>query len=79
MQPALFRLGAITASSEFLTTVPRAAMVQAIKKHATEPRPIRDGQPILSNYLHANIEFYMLTDAERRRTAIRLYAEGFES
>jgi hypothetical protein len=78
MQPALFRLGAITASSEFLTTVPRPAMVQAIKKHATEPRPIRDGQPIMSNHLHGNTDFYMLTDAERRRTAIRLYRESCE-
>ena len=48
MQPALFRLGAIVATPDFLASVPRPAMVQAIKRHATERRPIRDGQPILS-------------------------------
>ena len=48
MQPALFRLGAIVATPDFLASVPRPAMVQAIKRHATERRLIRDGQPILS-------------------------------
>jgi hypothetical protein len=51
MQPALFRLGAIVATPDFLAAIPRPAMVQAIKRHATETRPIRDGQPILSDFV----------------------------
>ena len=47
MQPALFRLGAIVASPDFLAAVPRPALVQAIRSHATDQRVIRDGQPIL--------------------------------
>jgi hypothetical protein len=75
MHTALFRLGAIIASPDFLTTVPRPAMVQAIKKHATDIRPICDGQPILSFYSHGDTGFHMLTDAKRRFTSIRLDEE----
>jgi hypothetical protein len=77
MQTALFRLGPIIASPDFLTTVPRPAMVRAIKKHATEPRLVPEGQPILSHYLHGDTGFHMVTDAARRFTTIRLNAELF--
>ncbi len=72
MQPALFRLGAIVATPDFLAAVPRPAMVQAIKRHATESRPIRDGQPILSDHTYGNLGFSLMTDAERHHTLIRL-------
>jgi hypothetical protein len=75
MQPALFRLGAIVATPDFLAAVPRPAMVQAIKRHATEAGPIRDGQPILSDHAHGQLGFSLLTDAERLRTSIRLADE----
>jgi hypothetical protein len=75
MQTALFRLGPIIATPDFLSTVPRPAMVQAIKKHATEPRLISDGQPILTQYLHGDIGFQMVTDADRRFTTIQLNKE----
>jgi hypothetical protein len=75
MQPALFRLGAIVATPDFLAAVPRPAMVQAIKRHATEARPIRDGQPILSDHAYGRLGFSLLTDAERLRTSIRLADE----
>ena len=72
MQPALFRLGAIVATPDFLAAVPRPAMVQAIKRHATESRPIRDGHPILSDHAYGNLDFFLITDAERLHTSIRL-------
>lgn len=75
MPTALFRLGAIVATPDFLAAVPRPAMVQAIKQHATEPRPIREGQPILSRHAHGDLGFHLLTAADRRRTAIRLAVE----
>ena len=75
MQPARFRLGAIVATPDFLAAIPRPAMVQAIKRHATEPRPIRDGQPILTAHAYGDLGFSLLTDAERLRTSIRLAAE----
>ena len=76
MQTALFRLGAIVATPDFLNVIPRQVMVQAIKRHATEPRPVRDGLPILSDYVHDHRAFYLLTDAERLQTAIRLAGEA---
>ncbi len=76
MQTSLFRLGPIIASPDFLTTVPRPAMVQAIKNHATEAQPVRDGHPILSHYWHGETGFHMVTDAERRFTIIRLNDEA---
>jgi hypothetical protein len=76
MQTILFRLGAIVASPDFLTAIPRPVMVQAIKRHATEARPVRDGQPILSDHAYGNTGFFLLTDAERLRTAIRLADEA---
>ena len=76
MQLALFRLGAIVATPDFLAAIPRAAMVQAIKRHATETRPIRDGQPILSDFVYGNLGFSLLTDAERLHTSIRLAGEA---
>ncbi len=75
MQPARFRLGAIVATPDFLAAIPRPAMVQAIKRHATEPRPIRDGQPILTAHAYGDLGFSLLTDAERLQTSIRLAAE----
>ena len=76
MQTALFRLGAIVASAEFLATVPRPVMVQAIKRHATKERMIAERQPVLSCYFHGASGFFVLTDAERRSTRIRLDAEA---
>jgi hypothetical protein len=75
MQTALFRLGPIIATPDFLSVVLRPAMVQAIKKHATEPRLIHDGQPILTHYWHGDTGFHMITDAERRFTTIQLNDE----
>jgi hypothetical protein len=75
MQPALFRLGTIVATPDFLAAVPRPAMVRAIKRHATESRPIRDGHPILSDHTYGNLAFSLLTDAERLHTSIRLAGE----
>ena len=75
MHTALVRLGPIIASPDFLSIVPRPAMVEAIKKHATEPRSIRDGQPVLTQHLHGNTEFQMITDADRRFTTIQLIDE----
>lgn len=75
MRTALFRLGAIVATPDFLAAVPRPAMVQAIKRHATESRPIRDGQPILSDHTYGKLDFSLTTDAERLHTAIRLAGE----
>jgi hypothetical protein len=72
MQTALFRLGPIIATPDFLSAVPRPAMVHAIKKHATEPRLIHDGQPIRTHYRHGDTGFQIVTDAERRFTTIRL-------
>ncbi len=76
MQPALFRLGAIVASPDFLAAVPRPALVQAIRSHATDQRVIRDGQPILSAHAYGDLGFSVLTDAERLRTSIRLADES---
>jgi hypothetical protein len=45
-------------------------MVHAIKRHATEVRPVRDGHPILSDHVHGDRNFYLLTAADRRWTAI---------
>jgi hypothetical protein len=75
MQTALFRLGPIIATPDFLSAVPRPTMVEAIKKHATEPRLIRDGQPVLTHYLHGDTGFHMVTDADRRFTTIQLNDE----
>jgi hypothetical protein len=41
MQTALFRLGAIVASPDFLTCIPRPAMVRAIQQHATAEPEIK--------------------------------------
>ena len=76
MRTALFRLGAIVATPDFLNVIPRPVMVQAIKRHATEDRPVCDGQPILSDYEYDRWGFYLLTDADRLHTAIRLAGEG---
>jgi hypothetical protein len=75
MQAALFRLGAIVATPDFLAAIPRPAMVRAITRHATEARPIGDGQPILSDHSFGDQSFYLLTAADRRSTAIRLAEE----
>jgi hypothetical protein len=76
MQTTLFRLGAIVATPDFLNAVPRPAMVAAIKRHATESRPVREGQPILSDFKHGDKTFYLLTASDRRWTAIRLADEA---
>ncbi len=76
MQTALFRLGAIVASPDFLAAIPRPVMVKAIKRHATEARPVRDGQPILTDYTHGDRRFHLLTAADRTRTMMRLDEEA---
>ena len=76
MQSALFRLGAIVATPDFLSVIPRPVMVQAIRRHATKARAVRDGQPILTCYFHGASGFFMLTDAERRSTRIQLDNEA---
>ena len=78
MQPALLLLGAVVASSNVLDRIPLPVMVRAIRRHATKDRePIRDGQPILGTCcFHGTSGFFLLTDADRLTTAIRLDEEA---
>ena len=75
MQRPLLRFGTIVATPDFLIAIPRPAMIQGIKRHATDNRPVRDGQPILSDHAQGDRFFYLLTAADRQWTAIRLAEE----
>jgi hypothetical protein len=68
----LFRTGQLVASSDFLSMIPRSAMIQAIVRHATDPRPIRDGEPIRSEHKHDGIRFHLLTMEDRTKTLLRV-------
>jgi hypothetical protein len=68
----LFRTGQLLASSDFLTTVPRSAMIAAIVRHVTDDRPLVDGQPIRSQHDHDGTPFHLLTTEDRTKTLIRL-------
>ena len=68
----LFRAGQLVACSSFLSLIPRSAMIQAIVRHVTDPRPIRDGEPIRSEHQHDGIGFHLLTMEDRSKTLIRL-------
>jgi hypothetical protein len=68
----LFPAGQLVASSDFLTLISRSVMIQAIVRHVTDPRPIRDGEPIRSEHRHDGIGFHLLTMEDRTRTLLRL-------
>ena len=67
-----FRTGQLIACSDFLSLVPRSAMIAAIVEHVTAARPISDGEPIRSQHEHLDTQFYLLTTEDRTRTLIRL-------
>lgn len=68
----LFRAGQLIACSHFLSLIPRSSMIQAIVRHVTDPRPIRDGEPIRSEYQHDGIGFHLLTMEDRTKTLMRV-------
>jgi hypothetical protein len=68
----LFRTGQLVANADFLTTVPRSAMIQAIVRHVTEARQIHRGEPIFSQHQHGPHRFHLLTMEDRTKTLIRL-------
>jgi hypothetical protein len=68
----LFRTGQLVACSYFLSLIPRSAMIQAIVRHVTDPRPIHDGEPVRSEHQHHGIGFHLLTMDDRTKTLIRL-------
>jgi hypothetical protein len=53
----LFPAGQLVARSDFLSLISRSAMIQAIVQHVTDPRPIRDGEPIRSEHQRDGIGF----------------------
>ena len=67
-----FRTGQLHVSPYLLEAIPRHAFVQAIIRHVTDERPLIDGQPIRSDFRHADITFHLETAADRQSTAIRL-------
>ncbi len=68
----LFRTGQLIACSDFLSVVPRSAMIAAIVEHVTAARPISDGEAILSQHEHGDTRFCLLTTEDRTKTLIRL-------
>jgi hypothetical protein len=68
----LFPAGQLVARSDFLSLISRSAMIQAIVRHVTDPRPIRDGEPIRSEHQHDGIGFHLLTMEDRTKTVLRL-------
>jgi hypothetical protein len=68
----LFPTGQLVARSDFLSLISRSAMIQAIVRHVTDPRPIRDGEPIRSEHQHDGIRFHLLTMEDRTKTLLRL-------
>ena len=68
----LFPAGQLVASSDFLSLISRSAMIQAIVRHVTDPRPIRDGEPISSEHRHDGIGFHFLTMKDRTKTLLQL-------
>ena len=47
-------------------------MIQAIVRHVTDSRPIRDGEPIRTQHQHDGIGFHLLTLENRTKTLLRL-------
>jgi hypothetical protein len=68
----LFRTGQLIAHSDFLSLIPRSAMIPAIVRHVTNPRPIHNGEPIRSEHQHDGIGFHLLTMEDRTNTLLRL-------
>ena len=68
----LFPTGQLVAHSDFLSLISRSAMIQAIVRHVTDPRPIRGGEPIRSEHRHDGIGFHLLTMEDRTKTLLRL-------
>ena len=68
----LFPAGQLVARSDFLSLISRSAMIQAIVRHVTVPRPIRDGEPIRSEHQYDGIGFHLLTMEDRTKTLLRL-------
>jgi hypothetical protein len=67
-----FRTGQLVADPNFLTTVPRSAMIAALVRHMTDTRPLVDGQPIRSQHEHGDTRFHLLTTEDRTKKLIRL-------
>jgi hypothetical protein len=68
----LFPAGQLVARSDFLSLISRSATIQAVVRHVTDPRPIRDGEPIRSEHQHDGIGFHLLTMEDRTKTLLRL-------
>jgi hypothetical protein len=68
----LFPTGQLVAHSDFLSLISRSAMIQAIIRHVTDPRQIRDGEPIRSEHKLDGIGFHLLTTEDRTKTLLRL-------
>jgi hypothetical protein len=68
----LFPTGQLVAHSDFLSLISRSAMIQAIVRHVTDPRPVHDGEPIRSEHQHDGIGFHLLTMEDRTKTLLRL-------
>jgi hypothetical protein len=68
----LFPTGQLVARSDFLSLIPRSAMIQAIVRHVTNARPVRNGAPIRSEHRHGRIGFHILTIEDRTKTLLRL-------
>ena len=64
-----FRTGQLLTSGDFLPTVPRSAMIAALRHHVAQAD--RHG-PIVTTHEHDGLTFHLETDAERTKTAIRL-------
>jgi hypothetical protein len=68
----LFHTGQLIACSNFLSLVPRSAMIAAIVEHVIAARPISEGEAIRSRHQHGDARFYLLTTEDRTKTLIRL-------
>ena len=68
-----FRTGQLLASADFLTTIPRPAMIRAIVAHCTAPA--RDGAIVFSEHTHGGIGFHLVTAPDRSRTWLWLDEE----
>jgi hypothetical protein len=64
-----FKMGRLIAEVDFLTSVPRTAMVAALRAHAAHPET---PGPIRTTHSHDGLTFHLETDADRTSTAIRL-------
>lgn len=91
IQKPLFRMGRLTASPRFLDSVPRSAMVEAIRRYATgdfgeiseseadfNRWSVDHGRRVMARYRHAATRFVITTSADRSTTRICLSDESSE-